>query len=63
MLKLRRDEPLSNFAFKFNLRRYNLGLDVPEGECWMQVGEVRKNWENGKGMVAWAYTRPLLSST
>lgn len=30
----------------------HLALDVPEGECWMQVGDFKKNWENGKGMIA-----------
>jgi len=30
----------------------HLGLDVPEGECWMQVGEFKKEWSNGRGMIA-----------
>jgi hypothetical protein len=29
-LKLKCDEPLSNFAFNFNLRRYTMGID-PSG--------------------------------
>jgi len=30
----------------------HLGLDVPEGECWMKVGEFKKEWKNGQGMIA-----------
>jgi aspartyl/asparaginyl beta-hydroxylase (cupin superfamily) len=30
----------------------HLGLDVPEGQCWMQVGELKKNWLNGRGIIA-----------
>lgn len=30
----------------------HLGLDVPEGECWMKVGEFKKEWKNGHGMIA-----------
>jgi hypothetical protein len=49
-LILKYDEPLSNFAFKFNLRHYNL---------------VRKWGIEACGYYheAGAYTRPLLSST
>ena len=28
LLKLKCDDPLSNFAYKFNLRRYNVDLDA-----------------------------------
>ena len=47
-LKLKYDEPPSNFAFKFNLRRY-----IKE----MCGGKLPGN------LVAGAYTRPLLGST
>ena len=30
----------------------HLGLDVPENSAWMQVGDFKKYWENGKGLVA-----------
>lgn len=30
----------------------HLGLDVPEGECWMKVGEYKQEWLNGRGMIA-----------
>lgn len=30
----------------------HLGIDVPEAESWMQVGEFKRYWENGKGLVA-----------
>jgi len=33
-LKLEVDEPLSNFAFKFNLRRYNVGNLCPRPKKW-----------------------------
>ena len=26
----------------------HLGIDVPEGKCWIKVGEFTKQWENGK---------------
>ncbi|CEG00908.1 Aspartyl/Asparaginyl beta-hydroxylase [Ostreococcus tauri] len=29
----------------------HLGLDVPEGQCWMKVGEFKKDWVNGGGMI------------
>ncbi|CAM9147902.1 unnamed protein product [Discosporangium mesarthrocarpum] len=29
----------------------HLGIDIPEGECWIQVGETKKEWCNGKVMV------------
>ena len=25
-----------------------MGLDVPEGECWIKVGDHTKQWQNGK---------------
>ena len=50
MLKLKYDEPLSNFAFKFNLRHYN------EWDEEKQANKVQL-------YRAGAYTRPLFSST
>ena len=29
----------------------HLGLDVPEGQCWIKVGEHTKEWRNGKVIV------------
>ena len=29
----------------------HLGIDVPEGECWLQVGDERREWRNGKLML------------
>ncbi|CAM9402408.1 unnamed protein product [Phaeothamnion confervicola] len=29
----------------------HLGLDVPEGECWIRVGNERRDWRNGRTMV------------
>jgi len=52
-LKLECDEPLSNFAFNFNLRRYNMDADEGEGE-----GAV----EGYAAAEAGAYIRSLLSS-
>jgi hypothetical protein len=37
-LKLKYDEPVSNFGFKFKLRRYSLGASVPGG-LWHRAGE------------------------
>ena len=48
-LKLKHDVLLSTFAFKFNLRRYTLYQQLL---AWMV-----------HGLLAGAYTRPLLSST
>jgi hypothetical protein len=30
----------------------HLGLDVPEGECWMNVGMEKHFWKNGCGVIA-----------
>ena len=38
-LKPKYDEPLSNFAFNFNLRCYSMGLNMtPDGKHWIPVG-------------------------
>mmetsp|Transcript_7078 Transcript_7078/g.12715 ORF Transcript_7078/g.12715 Transcript_7078/m.12715 type:complete len:362 (-) Transcript_7078:172-1257(-) len=29
----------------------HLALDVPENECWIEVGGIRKHWKNGKMLV------------
>ncbi|PSC70167.1 beta-aspartyl asparaginyl family [Micractinium conductrix] len=29
----------------------HLGLQVPEGDCWIKVGEEKRNWEEGKVIV------------
>uniref|UniRef100_A0A7S1XNR8 Aspartyl/asparaginy/proline hydroxylase domain-containing protein n=1 Tax=Phaeomonas parva TaxID=124430 RepID=A0A7S1XNR8_9STRA len=29
----------------------HLGLDTPTGDCWIKVGEEKKNWENGKTIL------------
>merc|ERR1712146_436363 len=29
----------------------HLGVDVPEGQCWIAVGNERREWKNGKVMV------------
>ena len=29
----------------------HLALDVPEGECWIQVGDQKHFWKNGKSVV------------
>ena len=50
-LKLKCDEPLSNFAFKFNLRRY-----IEGGRSFLAMFD-------SDAPKAGAYTRPHLSST
>ena len=56
-LKLNFDILLSNFVLKFNLRRYT----EEEAAFWASVLAIRG--EVNKGIEAWAYTRPLLSSS
>ena len=29
----------------------HLGIDVPEGECWIKVGDFTREWRNGKVLV------------
>jgi aspartate beta-hydroxylase len=29
----------------------HLGLDVPEGECWIKAGEHTREWRNGRALV------------
>ena len=56
-LKLKYDEPLSNLAFKFNLRRHSqVGM-------MMNTNKSRAGRGGISTSAAGAYTRPLLSST
>ena len=54
-LKLIRDDPLSNFAFKFNLRRYNWGDNPVSTLCNYQTYVLFTI----PGLAAGAYTCPL----
>jgi len=54
-LKLEHENLLSNFAFNFNLRRYNEEDEEKEANKFQLYRE--------KEAEAGAYTRPLLSST
>ena len=57
-LKLKCDELLSSFAFKFNLRRY---IEIDADKRTMNVLDIAgAEWEARK---AGAYTRPTFSST
>lgn len=29
----------------------HLGIDVPEGECWIKVGDFTKEWRNGEAII------------
>ena len=64
-LKLHTDEPLSNLAFKCNLRRYIVGDD---GTVMLTLSDGSVLAASAGGAVAYApaagaYTRPLLTST
>jgi hypothetical protein len=69
-LKLTREEPISNFGFNFNLRRYNLKLS--DIKLVLAGAGVSAEFSGGAlvcagGAVcvrkAGAYLRPLFSST
>jgi len=45
LLKLRYNVPLSNFAFKFNLRRYNEG---PIATVYFTNGDVKRTHPGGR---------------
>jgi len=64
LLKLKYDKPLSNFAFKFNLRRYS-EASVSLSQVFQLVGTKYDNAFTGGvvGEQAGAYTRSLYSST
>ena len=56
-LKLKYDEPISNFAFKFNLRRYT---EVVMGYTFLAAGTSVPDLISS---VAGAHIPPLFSST
>lgn len=29
----------------------NIGLEIPRGDCWIQVGNEKRRWSEGKGLV------------
>jgi len=61
LLKLRYDEPLSSFAFNFNLRH----CTKDAYEAYMNKPEKRRSHMSAgvyQYLPAGAYTRPLLSS-
>ena len=64
-LKLKCDVPLSNFAFKFNLRRYNQAVMRGEGgrTSIICTQPRRISATSVAARVAGAYTRPVFSST
>ena len=70
-LKPQYDEPLSNFAFKFNLRCYIEAWRAKALSAfvlrWKGIGVMPafRGWRGKVGdmRTAGAYTRPLLSST
>jgi lysophospholipid hydrolase len=75
-LKSKDDEPLSIFAFNFNLRRYAVGVVLTGGggHGLAHLGALRALEDSGVpidcvggtsqgALMAGAYTRPLFSST
>ena len=64
-MKLKCDEPLSNFAFKINLRQYIEGYGDAVYESDEDEGEKSKadQKKNKAEAEAGAYTRSLQSST
>jgi len=64
-LKQKNDELLSNFAFKFNLRRYTAagGLDFIHKEAARREFEESLWAGPGGSCSPGAYTRPLFGST
>jgi hypothetical protein len=61
-LKLKCDEPLSNFAFKYNLRHYN-AEEAARLEREMTAKDKLAEDLRGEASEAGAYTRPPFSST
>jgi len=55
VLKLKCDGPLSNFAFKVNLRRYNEVLSAPERRRGYDLGQGlgAVNAESGEETTLW----------
>jgi len=64
-LKLKCDEPLSNFAFNINLRRCNKALASDETEMDVERAGIEALFAEMavRRGEAGAYTRPLFSST
>ena len=64
-MKLNYDEPLSNVAFNFNLRRYAVGLLANTCDAGDKLaGYLRLvDAQAAPGLEAGAYTRPLFGST
>jgi len=63
-LKLEYDELVSSFAFKFKLRRYNMGgMGVMSGMGGMGGVGGMGGMSSDMGMSVGAYTRPLFGST
>jgi len=58
-LKLYYEEPASNFAFKFKLRRYIKAAEDAVAAAEAANAAVKA----AEGIEAGAYTRPLFSST
>jgi hypothetical protein len=55
-VKLKCDEPLSNFAFKFNLRRYNMASldDYVVVDPLLEAGKAKfANSKEAKKMTEW----------
>jgi len=68
-LKLKYDEPLSNPAFKFKLRRYSVESEIPLNPftagiyCATMMAQIDTLREKGHSYSeAGAHTPPLLSS-
>lgn len=38
-------------GYQGDFLRYHLGIDVPPGDCFIQVGNERTSWANGKSLV------------
>ena len=66
-LKLKSDGPPSNFAFKFNLRRYTKEVFAERRRRWETAMQRQSREPVSRGMAtilqAGAHTRPLFGST
>ena len=59
-LTLKYDEPLSNVAFNFNLRRYSTGV-----KCWGGNSQCKANNDNDKTVVRqcrFTVSKPVLKA-
>ena len=61
-MTLKRDEPVSNFAFNFNVRRYNEDEDEDEDGEGGSGGDLQDS-DEFEGLSAGAYTRSYFSAT